>query len=406
MQPAVTNTQVSYNVPDGVTVTAIPKASLPSIFIGERLIVYAMIQQSSPPSEVQEGSVCLTGDLLGAKVEHNMKFQIPFAVTKENMLQVSTIHHLAAKKLIKEMKLDLDTSHGERRAEIIQLSCDSNVISSLTAFIAIDEERKEAVKGSLEIWDILPEYEEGLYLCEPVPAMNCYMIASACSQSPSRFHDDTVYGSNRIETYGFPTFGSASQDDEVTMPFSLDDEDYSNDEWEEHMSTTVESASYSPPKVCSKKKSKGMSFKGFSLPKIFGRSKEKSAASTSPFVKEPSFAAEPKKKADKPIAKNPLTIIISLQLASGAWKMSTEVADVIAKTIAELKDSCPVSCEGDMETIWATIIVLVYLQLRQSKFKDEWELVAAKAEAWLTKQNLPQECSIKVLREKGTAFLS
>jgi hypothetical protein len=59
-----------------------------------------------------------------------------------------------------------------------------------------------------------------------------------------------------------------------------------------------------------------------------------------------------------------------------------------------------------METIWATIIVLMYLQLRQSNFKDEWELVAAKAEAWLTKQNLPQGCSTQVLREKGTAFLS
>ena len=384
MQPAVTNTQVSYNVPDGVTVTAIPKASLPSIFIGERLIVYAMIQQSSPPSEVQEGSVRLTGDLLGAKVEHNMKFQIPFAVTKENMLQVSTIHHLAAKKLIKEMELDLDTCRGERRAEIIQLSCDSNVISSLTAFIAIDEERKEAVKGSLENWDILPE---GSYLVASMPQRLRFKAIKKSTLSAALSKSKT--------TERFLYQGSS---------FAVEPDN--NDEWEEYMSTTVESASYSPPKVCSKKKSKGMSFKGFSQPKIFGRSKEKSAASTSPFVKEPSFAAEPKKKADKPIAKNPLTIIISLQLASGAWKMSTEVADVIAKTIAELKDSCPVSCEGDMETIWATIIVLLYLQLRQSKFKDEWELVAAKAEAWLTKQNLPQECSIKVLREKGTAFLS
>ena len=318
MQPAVTNTQVSYNVPNGVTVTTIPNASLPVIFIGERLLVYAMIHQSSSPSEVQEGSVRLTGDLLGAKVEHNMKFRIPLAVTKENMLQVLTIHHLASKKLIKEMELDLDSSCGERRAEIIQLSCDSNVISSLTAFIAIDEERKEAVKGRLEIWDILPEYEQ-------------------------------------------------------------------------------DSASYTRPKFRLKRTKAAL--EACSPPEAFFRA----AMCTQ---RASSSAPEPKKRADKSITKNPMTRIISLQLASGAWKMSTEVADVIAKTRAELKDACPVSCKGDMETIWATIIVLVYLQLRQSNFKDEWELVAAKAEAWLIKQNLPQEYSIQVLREKGTAFLS
>ena len=161
MQPAVTNTQVSYTVPDGVTVSTAPKASLPPIFIGERLIIYAMLYQSSLPAEAQEGSVRLTGDLLGAKVEHDMKFQVPLAVTKKSMLQVSTIHHLAAKKLIKEMELELsDSRRPEGKAKIVQLSCDSNVISSLTAFIAIDEERKEAVEGSLETWNILSEREQ------------------------------------------------------------------------------------------------------------------------------------------------------------------------------------------------------------------------------------------------------
>jgi hypothetical protein len=103
---------------------------------------------------------------------------------------------------------------------------------------------------------------------------------------------------------------------------------------------------------------------------------------------------------------NPLERIINLQLANGAWKLSAELIDAIAKTTGEIKDACPVPCQGEMETIWATVIVLMYLQLRQSNFKDEWELVAAKAEAWLTKQNLPQGCSTQVLREKGTAFLS
>ncbi len=357
MQPAVVNSQVSYTVPDGVTVTAIPKASLPVIFIGERLIVYAIVHQSSPPPEAQEGSIRLTGDLLGAKVEHNMKFQVPLAVTKENVLQVSTIHHLAAKKLIKEMELDLDGS-----TEIIKLSCDSNVISSQTAFIAIDEERKEAVKGSLETWDVPPDDEDEFL---------CYGLGESLS-----YYDCII-----------------------------DDID---DRVESACTIAPVGSSFIDPAPHPKKKSKGITFKGFSMPKMFSRSKRKSPTSTSSSVgQEYGYSAESKEEyADRSTTINPLGRIINLQLASGAWKMSTELADVIVKTTAEIKDACPVPCEGDMETTWTTIIVLIYLQLRQSNFKDEWELVAAKAETWLTKQNLPEGCSIQVLHEKGTAFLS
>ena len=143
-------TSLGNSTPAGVTVAPVRKSSLPAIFIGERFIVYATLHHSLPPADIQEGTVCLSGDLLGSKVEHNMKFNAPLAVRKDNMSQVSTIHHLAAKRSIKEMELSNDSSPG-----MIRLSCDSNVISSQTAFIAIDEERKEAVKGSLQTWDIL-----------------------------------------------------------------------------------------------------------------------------------------------------------------------------------------------------------------------------------------------------------
>ena len=322
------------------------------------MIVYAIVHQSSPPPEAQEGSIRLTGDLLGAKVEHNMKFQVPLAVTKENLLQVSTIHHLAAKKLIKEMELDLDGS-----TEIIKLSCDSNVISSQTAFIAIDQERKEAVKGSLETSDILPDPEEKLVCRNKFGGILSYYDCTI---------DDIDGRVDRVSTIA--PVGS----------------------------------SFIDPAPRSKKKSKGVIFKGFCMPKMFSRSKKKSPASTSSSAdQEYEYSAESKEEyADRSTTMNPLGRIINLQLASGAWKMSTELADVIVKTTAEIKDACPVPCEGDMETTWATIIVLIYLQLRQSNFKDEWELVAAKAETWLTKQNLPEGCCIQVLREKGTAFLS
>ena len=159
MQPAVTDVQISVSASNNITVNVVPKEKLPPIFIGECLIVYAILHDKSPSSSPQEGKILLTGDLLGAKVEHKMKFPIKPAVKKETASQVSTIHHLAAKKLIKELELD-----GGKKAEIIQLSCDSNVISSQTAFIAIDQDRKQAVKGSLHSWDLMPQEEEQFML--------------------------------------------------------------------------------------------------------------------------------------------------------------------------------------------------------------------------------------------------
>jgi hypothetical protein len=524
MQPAVTNTKVSYTVPDGVTVTAVPKSSLPAIFIGERLIVYAILHQSSPPTEVQEGSLCLSGDLLGAKVEHNIKFQVPAAVTREHVLQVSTIHHLAAKKLIKEMELDLGS--GWMNWHIIQLSCDSNVISSHTAFIAIDEERKEAVKGSLETWDILPDddwcqsYAFSPMACSSPPGRvtasmsgggyggggGVTLGASAPRSKMNSFGSSIPKKSKHSRAFRFE-FGSnviSSQtafiaiDEErkeavkgslETWDIQPDDEwcpnfpqlpwlsqSFGEDQYISSVPYLAQSAEFgeecmsedlaespcssqvfgedqnisSPPylaqsaefgggwaeELCESlsedeniptkestptspltnsgggydgdwvtlgarapRRSKKRSL-GSPIPKVFKGARAKSAASA------PSLDVERKRATKGSTPTSPLTSIINLQLASGAWKMSAEMAGVMGKSTAEIKNACPVRCDGEMETIWATVIVLMYLQIRQSNFRDEWELIAGKAQTWLTKQNLPEGCSIQVLREKAMAFLS
>ncbi|CAB4007679.1 Hypothetical predicted protein [Paramuricea clavata] len=419
MQPAVTNTNVSYTVPDGVTVTAVPKSSLPAIFIGERLIVYAILRQSSPPSKAQKGSICLSGDLLGAKVKHKMKFQIPLAVTKENMLQVSTIHHLAAKKLIKEIELDFESRYGLMNTEIIQLSCDSNVISSQTAFIAIDEERKEAVKGSLETWNILPDIEEDLSMAcsfgyesdDSDPEFCSYgakkSLGSAALESSGFLLDDEAFLNFRYEPE--KSLGSARlepgrslpADEKKSFKVSIKAEHPDDEDHEADRLGCLPVADSFPPK-------RMMARKGCAPPPPPPQVSSHYGAS----------APRPRKATNAPLtedqniltkgstATNPLTSIINLQLASGAWKMSAEMAGVMAKSTAEMKNACPVRCEGDMETIWATVIVFIYLELRQSNFRDEWVLIAGKAQTWLKKQKLPEGCSIQVLLEKATAFLS
>ena len=332
MQPAVTNTQISYTVPEGVTVTSAPNGSVPPIFIDERMIVYAILHQSSLLAEPQKASIRLSGDLLGAKVEHNLKFQVPVSVTKESLSQVSTIHHLAAKKLIKEM--ELHAGSGNNDAELIQLSCDSNVICSGTAFIAVDEERKEAVKGSLETWDILADVG--------------YEFSSLATLRPS-----LGMGSPKEKKLGDKPFILCKRTQHYYAEQYYDDA------------------------------------KQYTHPKRF-------CAVSNTFSQSDHFLAPD----------NPLSTVINLQLANGSWEMSEDLARVVGQPTTKIQEACPAPCKGAMCVIWATIIVLSYLQLRQSNFKDEWELIARKAETWITKQNLPEGCSIQVLREKGTAFFS
>ena len=154
MQPAVTNTQVKFNLPYGNTVGVAPE-QVPPIFLGERTIVYGILGKSMIGKVISghKGSVSLSGDLLGGRIDHTVDFEIPNQI-QGDCQSVSTIHHLAGKRLIKEMEMKADDGGKGKEEEIVKLSCDSSVISKFTAFIAIDEEQKEPVKGSLQTWDV------------------------------------------------------------------------------------------------------------------------------------------------------------------------------------------------------------------------------------------------------------
>ena len=96
-----------------------------------------------------------------------------------------------------------------------------------------------------------------------------------------------------------------------------------------------------------------------------------------------------------------LSRIISLQLASGAWTLSAELASLLGQSVEQLKTACPASpCEGDVELVWATALALCYLEKRHAKRKDEWELLAVKASEWLA-QHVPDGHTSEVFREKA-----
>ena len=67
----------------------------------------------------------------------------------------------------------------------------------------------------------------------------------------------------------------------------------------------------------------------------------------------------------------------------------------------ELKVACPAACEGELELVWATVLVLAYLEKKLLELKDEWELIAMKAKNWLKKQHVPEGHNTESLLKKA-----
>ena len=105
-------------------------------------------------------------------------------------------------------------------------------------------------------------------------------------------------------------------------------------------------------------------------------------------------SAPPSAPASSVSSSSPLTQLITLQQAEGYWKMDEPLAMIIGSSVTDLKTKCPVECSSFIELLWATMLALVKLETKYAGQKDEWELVAMKAEMWLQVQPLPPQSSL------------
>ena len=122
--------------------------TLPPIYNGEKMVVYGIITaEGSPVDQDITGKAVLRGNILGKKIEHSVPFTFNSVSTSSPSLP--TIHHLAAKALIKDWQ-----DQDKNKEDIVKLSIESSVISSHTAFIAVDEESNEPVAGAMKTWDV------------------------------------------------------------------------------------------------------------------------------------------------------------------------------------------------------------------------------------------------------------
>uniref|UniRef100_A0A3Q2E137 von Willebrand factor A domain-containing protein 5A-like n=1 Tax=Cyprinodon variegatus TaxID=28743 RepID=A0A3Q2E137_CYPVA len=145
LQPAVEDISVSWDLPKGVSATIL-SPPITTIFQGQRSLIYAQLTGQS--SETTEGSVTVKFSLAG----HQSKNQLHFSLKPAEDSGL-TVHRLAARTVI--CSLESKRKHNgqqdeEIKKKVVELSVQSGVSSSFTAFIAINKDSPESVQGPLQ----------------------------------------------------------------------------------------------------------------------------------------------------------------------------------------------------------------------------------------------------------------
>ncbi|XP_075695941.1 von Willebrand factor A domain-containing protein 5A-like isoform X2 [Rhinoderma darwinii] len=139
LQPTVKNVSLSWSLPSGIEAILLSKVPT-SIFKGQKAIVYAQLKGKVETEA--EGEVCLQYNFKDELLKNSICFAL-----KVEKADRPTIHRLAAKSLISELESGKDSRSEEVKKRILETSLQSTVISSLTAFVAVNKDTKTLVEG-------------------------------------------------------------------------------------------------------------------------------------------------------------------------------------------------------------------------------------------------------------------
>ncbi|XP_076002903.1 von Willebrand factor A domain-containing protein 5A isoform X25 [Genypterus blacodes] len=145
LQPAVVDIKVKWDLPKGVSVTAL-SPPITTLFQGQRSLIYGQLTGQS--SKAAEGCVTVTYKLAGHPSQNQMRFGLK--PTEDTGL---TVHRLGARTLIRSLEMEgrenTKKEGGGVKEKVVELSVQSGVSSSFTAFIAVNKGSGDAVQGPL-----------------------------------------------------------------------------------------------------------------------------------------------------------------------------------------------------------------------------------------------------------------
>ncbi|XP_039525517.1 von Willebrand factor A domain-containing protein 5A-like isoform X3 [Pimephales promelas] len=144
LQPHVFNISVDWTLPDGVTVDTLSQP-IKVLFQGQRALIYAQLKGES--SGGFEGKVTVKYRLK----DHPVTNQLHFCLKPAGETGLS-VHRLAARTRIRSLEQE-ERSRGADvkgiRRKIVELSVQAGVSSVHTAFIAVNKDSRQTVKGPL-----------------------------------------------------------------------------------------------------------------------------------------------------------------------------------------------------------------------------------------------------------------
>ncbi|XP_056906752.1 von Willebrand factor A domain-containing protein 5A-like isoform X2 [Takifugu flavidus] len=146
LQPAVMNVSLVWDLPKEVS-AAVLSPPITSIFQGQRSLVYARLTGLS--SKAAEGHVTLNYSLAGQPYQNKLHFCLK--PTEDNRL---TVHRLAARTLIRSLEMEGEVGDKNVKEEVVEVSVQSGVSSSFTAFIGVNKDAGEVIQGPLLLRNI------------------------------------------------------------------------------------------------------------------------------------------------------------------------------------------------------------------------------------------------------------
>ncbi|KAM7413497.1 hypothetical protein PAMA_020740 [Pampus argenteus] len=176
LQPAVKDISVTWNLPKGLSVTVL-SPPITSIFQGQRSLIYAQLMGQSPEAAA-EGCVIVKYSLADHPTQNQLRFS-PKPAGDTGL----TVHRLSARTLIRSLEM----KERERRQQqdegvkrkVVELSVQSGVSSSFTAFIAVNKGDNKAIQGPL----LHRKVPTARIHCGSMMAVQCY-TGQALGRSP------------------------------------------------------------------------------------------------------------------------------------------------------------------------------------------------------------------------------
>ncbi|XP_051740409.1 von Willebrand factor A domain-containing protein 5A-like [Ctenopharyngodon idella] len=372
LQPAVVNISVDWTLPDGITVDTL-SAPINVLYQGQRSLIYAQLKGES--SGGSEGTVTVKYSLKDQPVTNQLHFCLK--PTEETGLAV---HQLAARTLIRSLE-QKERDGGSKlesiRCRIVKLSVQTGVSSVHTAFIAINKDCRQTMKGPLLQRRVptcgiangaLPVAQCALAPYRPSMSRSLQgQLFDGCDrsllgprsaqpQAPERAKSKSLLGSLRqalFKNHDSQKFKQSERKDAQNSQYG-----YLYSTLSVNKRTDYNQACYSS----------------------LSRTGTNEATR---YCVDPIVASHQVNSLDK--QRDPLLQLVSLQKASGCWELDATLADVFGKTEDELTNQKPAQVDG---SVWATLLALIWLYGCKIDQQVEWQFVAMKAASWIGSQKV------------------